>query len=77
MATFAACQREYDNKTPDDEYCEICGREASCDCICTGNECKECKKDPCECGHEYCPDCKGIDSCSCDEQYQAYKERNL
>jgi hypothetical protein len=64
MATYAQCAAEYDNATPDDEYCEDCGMEKYVDCTCDEER-------------SYCPDCKTIDGCSCDEQYQAYKERDL
>ena len=31
-----AGQAAWDSMTPPDEYCSSCGREASVDCICTG-----------------------------------------
>ena len=74
MATMDQCQRNYDAMMPEDEYCPVCGYEASVDCICTGDECQECKKNPCICEHTYCPDCKTVDGCSCDEQYEAYRD---
>lgn len=27
--------------------------------------------------HTYCEDCKTVDGCSCDEQYQAWKDNEL
>lgn len=27
--------------------------------------------------HSYCPDCRTVDGCSCDEQYEAMKDRQL
>ena len=53
------------------------------DCLHEGTECdEECE---CECDncykpteeHTYCPECKTVNGCSCDEQYQAWKERDL
>jgi hypothetical protein len=33
---MAKCQEAYDNMEPPVEYCRECGREATCDCICSG-----------------------------------------
>ena len=35
--------------------------------------CEECNEDPCVC--TYCPDCKGVNTCSCDEQFEADSRR--
>ena len=35
--------------------------------------CPECEHNPCEC--TYCDGCKTLNGCSCDEQYEAYKDR--
>ena len=52
----------------DDCLHEGCECDDGCEC-----ECDDCNKQE----HSYCPECKTLDGCSCDEQYQAYKERNL
>ena len=36
MNAIDRAQRAYDNMAPPDEFCPVCGREATCDCICTG-----------------------------------------
>ena len=68
LNNFDRCQREYDARTPDDPYeCPDCGAME-------GDEHDE------DCSYfesSYCPDCKTVNGCSCDEQYQAYKERSL
>jgi len=74
--TEKQCQLELDSKTdgydpPIDESCEECG----CDpCECEQEErCPNC--DCVECCCTYCPDCKTLNGCSCDEQYEAWKDR--
>lgn len=34
LRVLAMCQSRYDNMSPDDVICPVCGREAYCDCIC-------------------------------------------
>lgn len=36
MNAFDFAQLNYDHMVPSEEYCPYCGREASVDCICTG-----------------------------------------
>lgn len=49
----------------------VCTLEYFGDCV----ECGECSPDEYNFDHFICPGCKGVNVCSCDEQYQAYKER--
>ena len=36
QSIFERCQEAFDNMAPPEEFCKDCGREASVDCICTG-----------------------------------------